>query len=88
MNAHPLFISMPGPSEWLLILLVILILFGGKKIPQFARDFGTGIREFRKSLSSAAQSEEEAHPSEEQSRLTQHKKRATPTASAKKSRKA
>jgi len=40
-----LFIS--GP-EIFVILLVVLLLFGSKKIPEFARGIGKGMREFRK----------------------------------------
>ena len=39
-------IGMPGGSEWILIILAILILFGGRKIPEFMRGLGRGIREF------------------------------------------
>ncbi len=39
-------LSMPGESEWLLILLVILLFFGGKKIPDLMRGIGKGVREF------------------------------------------
>ncbi|MBS1746890.1 MAG: twin-arginine translocase TatA/TatE family subunit [Bacteroidetes bacterium] len=38
--------SSPGISEWVLIILAVLILFGGKKIPEFMRGLGKGIREF------------------------------------------
>ncbi len=41
-----LLIGMPGGSEWILIVLAILILFGGRKIPEFMRGLGKGIREF------------------------------------------
>ena len=41
-----LFISMPGGSEWLLIVLAVLVLFGGRKIPEFMRGIGRGMREF------------------------------------------
>jgi sec-independent protein translocase protein TatA len=41
-----LFIGMPGGSEWILIVLAVLILFGGRKIPEFMRGIGKGIREF------------------------------------------
>ncbi|MBX2889256.1 MAG: twin-arginine translocase TatA/TatE family subunit [Ferruginibacter sp.] len=37
---------MPGGSEWLLILLGVLVLFGGRKIPELMRGVGKGIREF------------------------------------------
>lgn len=38
--------STPGISEWVLIILAVLILFGGKKIPDFMKGLGKGIREF------------------------------------------
>jgi len=37
---------MPGGMEWVLIILAVLILFGGRKIPEFMRGLGKGIREF------------------------------------------
>lgn len=46
-----------GPWEIGLIMLVALLLFGGRKIPQLAKDLGTGIREFRKSLTESARPE-------------------------------
>ncbi|MCG0238058.1 MAG: twin-arginine translocase TatA/TatE family subunit [Firmicutes bacterium] len=39
-----------GPVEILLILFVILLLFGGSKLPQLARGLGQGIREFKGAL--------------------------------------
>ncbi len=42
-----LLIAMPGGSEWMLILLAVLLLFGGKKIPELMRGIGRGIREFK-----------------------------------------
>lgn len=41
-----LLLSMPGGSEWILILLVVLLFFGGKKIPDLMRGIGKGMREF------------------------------------------
>lgn len=35
-----------GAMEWVWILLAILLLFGGRKIPELARGIGKGIREF------------------------------------------
>ncbi len=40
--------GMPGWSEILLIMMVILLLFGGKKLPELAKGLGKGIREFKK----------------------------------------
>lgn len=45
-NATFLLISMPGGTEWILIVVAVLILFGGRKIPEFMRGLGRGIREF------------------------------------------
>jgi sec-independent protein translocase protein TatA len=39
-------LAMPGCSEWIFIILAVLILFGGRKIPEFMRGIGKGIREF------------------------------------------
>lgn len=39
---------MIGSGELIVILCVILILFGGKKLPEFARNLGKGVREFKK----------------------------------------
>jgi len=40
-----------GTNEIIIIGVVVLVLFGGSRIPQFAKGFGEGIREFKKSLS-------------------------------------
>ena len=37
-----------GAKELLLILLIVLILFGGRKLPELARSLGKGLREFKK----------------------------------------
>lgn len=46
-----LFMSLGG-TEIFVILLVVLLLFGGKKIPELARGIGKGIREFNAAKSS------------------------------------
>lgn len=40
-----------GWQEILLILLIVLLLFGARKIPDLAKGLGKGIREFKKGLS-------------------------------------
>ncbi len=42
--------SMPGGMEWLLIAFVVLLLFGGKKIPELAKGLGMGIKNFKKAV--------------------------------------
>ena len=39
---------LPGGMEWVLIALVVLLLFGGKKIPELMKGLGRGISEFKK----------------------------------------
>lgn len=39
---------MIGSGELIVILGVVTLLFGGKKLPEFARNLGKGIREFKK----------------------------------------
>lgn len=41
---------MIGTGELIVILCVILILFGGKKLPEFAKNLGKGVREFKKAF--------------------------------------
>lgn len=52
-------ISMPGGSEWIFIVLAVLILFGGRKIPEFMRGLGRGIREFNDAKSNVKREIEE-----------------------------
>ncbi|GAO45010.1 twin-arginine protein translocase subunit TatA [Flavihumibacter petaseus NBRC 106054] len=52
-------ISMPGGSEWILIILVVLLLFGGRKIPELMRGLGRGIREFNDAKNNVKQEIEE-----------------------------
>ena len=54
-----LMISMPGGMEWVLIVLAVLILFGGRKIPEFMRGIGKGIREFNDAKSNVKKEIEE-----------------------------
>jgi sec-independent protein translocase protein TatA len=42
-----------GGWEILLILLAVLLLFGGRKIPELMKGLGTGIREFKDGMNSA-----------------------------------
>jgi sec-independent protein translocase protein TatA len=39
-----------GPTEWVLIIVALLVLFGGRKIPEFMRGLGQGMREFKKGM--------------------------------------
>lgn len=47
-----------GPTELIIILTIVLLLFGAKKIPELAKGLGTGVREFKKGTSGAAEKDE------------------------------
>jgi sec-independent protein translocase protein TatA len=59
-----------GAGEIILILLVILILFGAKKIPELAQGLGKGMREFKKSLKDV---EEEIRVDDKEEKKTEKK---------------
>lgn len=40
-----------GGTELIILLVIVLLLFGAKRIPQLAKGLGTGMREFRKGVS-------------------------------------
>lgn len=48
MNALYIFLGMVGPWQWIIIGLAILLLFGGKKLPELMKGLGGGIKEFKK----------------------------------------
>ena len=56
-----------GFTEILIILLVVLLLFGAKRLPEVGASIGKGIREFKRSLSDT----QGAKPSGEPKRLSQ-----------------
>jgi len=65
-----------GWQEILIILLIILILFGAKKIPELARSIGKGIQEFKKGLSGEMETEEPEK--KEKTKKVSKKKRKKP----------
>jgi sec-independent protein translocase protein TatA len=59
-----------GGTELLILLVIILLLFGAKRIPELARSLGRGTREFRKGVSEAASDEvEERKENKEETQL-------------------
>jgi sec-independent protein translocase protein TatA len=48
LDMHTIALVTPGPTEWVLILVIVLVLFGAKKLPELARSLGQSMNEFRK----------------------------------------
>jgi sec-independent protein translocase protein TatA len=40
-----------SPMHWLIVLAIVLIFFGGKRIPEIMKGFGEGIRSFKEGMS-------------------------------------
>jgi sec-independent protein translocase protein TatA len=52
-------LGIPGPWQIVLIVLVVLLLFGGRKIPELMRGLGQGMKEFKKATSEDKEAEDE-----------------------------
>ena len=47
-----------GPTELILIILIIVIIFGARKLPELGKSLGEGIKNFRKSISGKEKDED------------------------------
>ena len=59
MNALTIFLGMVGPWQIAVIVVLVLLLFGGKKIPELMRGLGSGIKEFKDASKEEDKKEEE-----------------------------
>ena len=50
MNAWAIFLGSVGPWQIVLIVAVVVLLFGGKKIPELMRGLGGGVKEFKNAM--------------------------------------
>jgi len=57
-----------GGQELWIVLGIIVLLFGAKKVPELARSLGQGIKEFKKSSKEALKEDEESKPAEPESK--------------------
>jgi sec-independent protein translocase protein TatA len=57
-------IAYMGTQEWVIVGIVVVVLFGGSKIPQLAKGLGEGIREFKKSIEGVGEEESKPEVSE------------------------
>jgi sec-independent protein translocase protein TatA len=51
-----------GPTEIILIVLVLILLFGGKKIPELMKGIGDGIRQFKKGMNEEEKKPDDKNP--------------------------
>ncbi len=54
-----------NPTAWIVIAVVVLVLFGGSKIPEMMRGLGSGMREFKKGLNEDDELERDRKEKEE-----------------------
>ncbi len=54
---NTIILGVVGPWQIALVIAVVLLLFGGKKIPQLMRGLGSGINEFKKGMKEGAEGE-------------------------------
>jgi sec-independent protein translocase protein TatA len=60
MNEFLFAIGMPGPFELLIVLFIMLLLFGGAKLPSLMRNLGASAREFKKGVQGMEEDLDEA----------------------------
>ena len=53
----------PGPLEIIIVLVIVLVVFGPKRLPDLGRSLGTGMREFKDSITSHNKDDDDDEPS-------------------------
>jgi sec-independent protein translocase protein TatA len=66
----------PGP-EWIVVLIVLVLLFGAKKLPELARSVGKSTSEFKKGMSEGGSDTDEAGTNDVGSPPAEHKAETT-----------
>lgn len=65
-----------GPTELIIALVIILLLFGAKRVPELAKGLGTGVREFRKGTRGEEEVQEKQNEKKEDEALTAGEQRS------------
>ena len=66
MNFELLFLGKIGATELILLVLLVVILFGGKKIPELMRGLGRGVKEFKDAANKDYREENKSEKKQEQ----------------------
>jgi sec-independent protein translocase protein TatA len=48
-----------GGQEWLIVLLIVLLIFGARKLPELARSLGSSAKEFRKGIEEGSKEDDD-----------------------------
>ena len=59
MNVLNISLGIMGMNEWVIIAVIVLLLFGGRKIPELMKGLGGGIKEFKKATKEEDNKKEE-----------------------------
>jgi len=59
MNALNIILGFIGPGQIAIVVVLVLLLFGGKKIPELMKGLGSGIKEFKKASQDDTKEEED-----------------------------
>jgi len=65
---------LPGGMEWIIIVFVVLLLFGGRKIPELMRGVGKGIKEFNNARGTIESEIKEGMKEEEKVKVQEKRK--------------
>ncbi len=69
-----MFLFLPGGTEIFVILFIVLLLFGGRKIPELMRGLGKGIREFNSARATIEEEIKEGMKEEDKKPIEEKKK--------------
>jgi len=64
--------SMPGPGELIIIFLIVLIIFGARRIPDIAKGLGRGIKDFKSALREDSDNDSVSEPKTESQKTTKN----------------
>ncbi len=58
---------MPSGSEWIIVLVIVLLVFGGSQLPKLAKNLGKAQKEFKDGLAEGAEDSESSDKSSDKS---------------------
>ena len=70
--------GMPGPAEWIWIAVILVLLFGARKLPELARAMGSSVTQFKKGLKDETKLLDEPDEPDEPEEQAEPKERAAP----------